>query len=51
MTSWLFNHHFQFTNGYNPMKAGVEVKYACEAAEDTGAKLVFMDNEFNRETR
>lgn len=29
---------------------GVEMKFACEAAERTGAKLVFLGSEFNQNT-
>jgi len=48
----LIKYHFYWTGtGYDPSKAGLEVKYALEAAERNGAKIVFMGNEINRETR
>jgi hypothetical protein len=28
----------------------LEIKYACETAEDVGAKLEFLGNELNKET-
>jgi hypothetical protein len=50
MTNYLYKKHFRL-GSYDPTKAGLEVKFACEAAEDGGAQLVFLENELNRETR
>ena len=44
---WHFNLGFEF----NPFREGLEVKYACESAENTGAELKFLGNELNSETR
>jgi len=43
--------HYRFGTEYDPLQAGLEMKYACEAAEDTGAKLGFMGGELNAEAR
>lgn len=37
--------------GYDPLKAGLETKYACEAALDTGSELKFLGGEFDQPTR
>lgn len=49
---YLVRFHFYWTGtDYNPTSAGLEVKYALEAAERNGSRIVFMGNELNRETR
>lgn len=52
---WLINKlarwHYRFGMEYNPVEAGLEMKYACEAAVDTNAKLGFMGGELNAEAR
>ena len=38
----LFNWHFGFSNDFDPMRPGLEMKFACESAEKVGANLEFM---------
>ncbi len=42
--------HFNFRN-YDPTREGLEIKFACESAEDVGAKLEFLGSELDQETR
>ena len=42
--------HFNFGN-YDPTREGLEIKFACESAEDVGAKLEFLGSELDQETR
>ncbi len=51
MTIKLLRWHFNLGYEYNPFREGLEVKYALEAAEDTGAEIKFLGNELNKETR
>jgi len=51
LTTKLMRWHFNVGFEYNPFREGLEVKYACEAAEDNGAQLKFLGNELNAETR
>jgi hypothetical protein len=51
ITNKLMRLHFHFGFEYNPLIEGIEVKYACEAAEDTGAKIEFIGNELNKTAR
>jgi len=46
--NFMFRHHFGFqdTCWWRP---GLEMKFACEAAEKTGAKLTFMGPELDGE--
>jgi hypothetical protein len=45
-----FAFHFRFGFDFKFWLPGLEVKYACEAAEKVGAKLHFMGNELNHVT-
>lgn len=46
----LFRYHFGFKREFAPMRPGIEVKFACEAAEKVGAKLSFMGPEMDQQT-
>jgi pheromone shutdown protein TraB len=46
----LFQSHFRFGSDFNFFRPGLEVKYACEAAQQTGAKLTFLGSELNSPT-
>ena len=43
-------YHFKF-GPYDPTKEGLEIKFACESAEDVGARLEFMGSELDQQTR
>jgi hypothetical protein len=45
-----FSWHFRFGFEFKFWLPGIEVKYACEAAEKTGAKLEFLGAELNHVT-
>jgi hypothetical protein len=45
-----FNMHFRFGNDFNFWLPGLEMKYACEAAEANGIKLGFLGAELNSVT-
>jgi hypothetical protein len=47
----LFRNFFKFGNEFRPERPGLEAKFACEAAEEVGAKLHFLGAEFNSETQ
>jgi hypothetical protein len=47
ITNKLLRWNLRWGNEYTPTKEGVEVKFACEAAEASGAKLGFLDNEMS----
>lgn len=42
--------HFRFGPHFKFMTPGLEVRNACQAAQQTGAKLTFLGSEMNRET-
>jgi hypothetical protein len=46
----LFRNFFKFDSDFRPERPGLEAKYACEAAEEIGAKLHFLGAEFNFKT-
>lgn len=46
----LFRWHFGFRENFAPMRPGLEVKYACDAAEKVGAKIEFMGSEMDQTT-
>jgi hypothetical protein len=46
-TYFLFQSHFRFGHDFKFYLPGLEVKYACEAAEKVGAQLHFMGSEIN----
>jgi len=46
----LFNYHFSFGSEFHFLRPGLEVKYACEAAEQVGAKVQFLGSEMNQDT-
>ena len=48
--NWLFRSHFGFRDETNFLRPGLEIKFACEAAEKVGAKINFMGPELNMET-
>ena len=48
--NWLFRMHFGFRSEFYPMRPGLEVKFACEAAEKVGANIEFMGSEMNQAT-
>ena len=48
--SSLFRWHFGFKTNFAPMRPGLEVKYACDAAEKVGAKLEFLGPEMDQTT-
>ena len=45
--NFMFRMHFGFRSDFYPMRPGLEVKFACEAAEKVGAKLSFMGPELD----
>lgn len=51
MTAQFLKLHFRFGFEYNPFQEGLEIKYACEAAEKNGSRLEFLGNELSHETR
>ena len=48
--SKLFQWHFRFGFDFQFWRPGIEVKFACEAAEKVGAKLHFLGPELDNET-
>ena len=42
--------HFGFTPEFQPLRPGLEVKFACEAAEKVGANLSFLGPELCQNT-
>jgi hypothetical protein len=46
----MFKFHFAIPQSFTFLKPGLEVKYACEEAEKSGAKLEFLGAELNQET-
>lgn len=44
---FLFRWHFGFGRHFAPLRPGLEVKFACEAAEKVGAKLDFLGPELD----
>lgn len=46
----LFHMHFRINRGFNFLRPGLEVKYACEAANETGADIEFAGPELNRQS-
>lgn len=45
MYSGLFKYHFNIP--FNPFRPGLEVKFACEEAENVGAKVHFLGPELD----
>ena len=45
----LFKFHFMFSN-WRFARPGLEMKFACEAAQNVGARLEFMGSEFDQRT-
>ena len=45
-----FNWHFRFPTTFNWCKPGLEVKFALEEAEKSGAKTYFLGPEFDQKT-
>mmetsp|Transcript_11697 Transcript_11697/g.11615 ORF Transcript_11697/g.11615 Transcript_11697/m.11615 type:complete len:88 (-) Transcript_11697:461-724(-) len=43
----LFRWHFNFGPNFNFLMPGLEIKYACEAAEKVGADLKFLGPELD----
>jgi hypothetical protein len=50
MYSAAFRFHFRFGHEFRFWLPGVEVKYACEAADKVGAQIEFMGSEMNAVT-
>lgn len=48
--NWLFRFHFGLRPEMNPMRPGLEIKFACEAADHVGANLEFLGSEFSPKT-
>jgi hypothetical protein len=46
----LFRFHYRFGFDFNLVRPGLEVKYACEQATKSGAELVFMGTELDKDT-
>lgn len=46
----MFKFHFQIPQNFTFMKPGLEVKYACEEAVKSGAKLEFLGPELDQVT-
>lgn len=46
----LFQWHFRFGYDFKFWRPGLEVKFACEAAEKVGAKITFMGPELDHTT-
>ena len=46
----LFRNHFGFMADFMPMRPGLEIKFACEAAEKVGANIEFMGPELCQNT-
>lgn len=47
LNCWLYQWHFGLKHDFNPLRPGLEVKSACEAAEKVGAKLDFLGPELD----
>lgn len=45
-----FRGHFKFPPEFQPLRPGLEIKFACEAAEKVGSQLEFMGPELNQTT-
>ena len=50
MYQQLYLWHFGFSKDFSFMRPGLEVKLACEAAEQTGAHIHFAGNEIDNDT-
>ena len=50
LNCWLYQWHFGLNHDFNPLRPGLEVKSACEAAEKVGAKLDFLGPELDGKT-
>ena len=48
--NFLFNNHFRFGPDFTFTRPGLEMKYACIAANKVGANLNFLGSEFNKTT-
>ncbi len=48
--NWLWRNHFGFRSETNFLRPGLEMKFACEAAEKVGANLKFMGPELCQDT-
>jgi hypothetical protein len=46
----MFKHHFKIPTSFTFMKPGLEVKFACEEADKSGAQLVFLGPELDQLT-
>ena len=45
-----FKWHFRIPSNFNVLKPGLEIKFALEEAEKSGAKTYFLGPEFNTKT-
>lgn len=48
--SQLFKWHFRFGSNFTLLRPGLEVKFACEAAQSVGAQLHFLGGELDSNT-
>jgi len=46
----LFKFHFRFGPDFAFLRPGLEIKNACEAAQEVGAKTTFLGSELNMDT-
>ena len=51
MYTTLFRSFFRFGSEFRFERPGLEIKYACEAAEKVGAKIHYMGGELDSRTR
>lgn len=51
MYTTLFRNFFRFGHDFRFERPGLEIKYACEAAERVGAKIHFLGGELDHKTR
>lgn len=47
---FFFKLHYRFGFDFNPLRPGLEAKFACESAEKVGAKLSFLGAELDQQT-
>ena len=45
-----FRSHFGFPREYSMYRPGLQIKFACEAAEKVGSEIEFMGPEFDQQT-
>ena len=50
LTNIAYRAFFRLGLDFDPLKPGIEMKYACEEAEKSGANLQFLGPELNEDT-